>query len=87
MNKERRAQLSALRAKLEGVRSTLRELHVEAAAVYEEEEVAFSNLPESLQGGDREEVLAQVQEVADAIEGTSDTLDEVFNVLSTICQE
>ncbi|EAP3798240.1 hypothetical protein ONP73_03540 [Salmonella enterica subsp. enterica serovar Lille] len=73
MNNERRKRLTALSQQLA-------ELKDDIQSVLDEEEEAFSNLPESLQNGERgdamQTAIAALDAAVSALEETSDQLAE-----------
>ncbi|ECB6312489.1 hypothetical protein EZ749_20120 [Salmonella enterica subsp. enterica serovar Chailey] len=73
MNNERRKRLTALSQQLA-------ELKDDIQSVLDEEEEAFSNLPESLQNGERgdamQTAIAALDTAVSALEETSDQLAE-----------
>jgi uncharacterized protein Yka (UPF0111/DUF47 family) len=72
MNKRRRAAISAIVIRINELKEELEFLH-------EEEQEAFDNLPESLQGGERgqqmEQALDKIQDAINALEDAADNLD------------
>jgi hypothetical protein len=69
MNKVRRKALDDIKARIEGLKEELDFLK-------EEEEMAFDNLPESLQGSDRGEKMEEyIQKIADAVSSLEDAVD------------
>ena len=74
MNKERRKRLSKL---LEGLAAAEEEL----SAIIEEEQAAFDNMPESLQGGEQgvamEEGISKMEDCLDSIQDIQAQMEEV----------
>lgn len=69
MNKVRRKALEEIVAKLE-------ELKCELEMLQEEEQDAFDNLPESLQGGERGQQMEEyIQKIGDAVCSLGDAAD------------
>jgi hypothetical protein len=71
MNNDRRKQLAALAADIETAKDLLE-------GVRDEEQDAYDNLPESLQDGERGEVMQQ------AIEALDQALDDLGSVVEAI---
>lgn len=73
MNNKRRKEISKIVSTLEGVRDSLSEL-------VDEEQSAFDNMPESIQGSDRgcesEEAIGYLSDALDSVESALDYLDE-----------
>ena len=72
MNKERRKQLADIVEQLESLKSELEE-------VKEQEESAFENMPESLQGSDRGQ---RMQEVIDILDNSFSSIEEAIDGLT-----
>lgn len=74
MNKERRKAITSIRDKL-------RDLAADIESIREEENEAFEALPESIQQGDRgnlmEEAMTTLEEAASHASDAADTLDQV----------
>lgn len=72
MNKRRRAAIEDIRTRLEGLKEELEFLQ-------EEEQEAFDNLPESLQGGERgqqmDDYISKLGDAASDMENAIDNLD------------
>ena len=73
MNKARRASLKLALSKIETLTAYIEEIKEDLQGVLDEEEEAYENLPDSLQGSERGE---QMQEYIEALEGAIDSLDE-----------
>lgn len=73
MNNKRRKEISKIVSTLEEVRDRLSE-------VVDEEQSAFDNMPESIQGSDRgcesEEAIGYLSDALDSVESALDYLDE-----------
>ena len=73
MNNKRRKEISKIVSILEDVRDRLSE-------VVDEEQIAFDNMPESIQGSDRgcesEEAIGYLSDALDSVESALDYLDE-----------
>ena len=73
MNNKRRKEISKIVSTLEDVRDRLSE-------VVDEEQIAFDNMPESIQGSDRgcesEEAIGYLSDALDSVESALDYLDE-----------
>ena len=73
MNNKRRREISKIVSTLEDVRDRLSE-------VVDEEQIAFDNMPESIQGSDRgcdsEEAIGYLSDALDSVESALDYLDE-----------
>ena len=73
MNNKRRKEISKIVSTLEDVRDRLSE-------VVDEEQSAFDNMPESIQGSDRgcdsEEAIGYLSDALDSVESALDYLDE-----------
>lgn len=71
MNKCRRAAIENIRTRLEGLKEELEFLQ-------EEEQEAFDNLPESLQGGDRGQQMDEyITKLGDAVSDFENALDNL----------
>lgn len=73
MNKARRASLKLALSKIETLTAYIEEIKEDLQGVLDEEEEAYENLPESIQGSERGE---QMQEYIEALEEAIDSLDE-----------
>ena len=73
MNKARRASLKLVLSKIETLTAYIEEIKEDLQGVLDEEEEAYENLPESIQGSERGE---QMQEYIEALEEAIDSLDE-----------
>ena len=73
MNNKRRKEISKIVSTLEGVRDRLSEL-------VDEEQSAFDNMPESIQGSDRgcdsEEAIGYLSDALDSVQSALEYLDE-----------
>lgn len=74
MNKARRASLKLALTKIETLTACIEEIKEDLQNVLDEEEEAYENLPESIQGSERGE---QMQEYIEALEAAIDSLDEL----------
>lgn len=72
MNNARRKQIEKLTAQIEEIKETIESLR-------DEEQDAFDNLPESLQGGERGE---KMESAIDALDYAADDLQECLDHLS-----
>lgn len=75
MNKQRRERLAKLAAQIEGIKLDLEALRFE-------EQWAFDNMPESLQGSDRGQAMEAVIEQLEDAEGG---LDEALASVQVAC--
>ena len=73
MNKARRASLKLALSKIETLTAYIEEIKEDLQSVLDEEEEAYENLPESIQGSEKGE---QMQEYIEALEAAIDSLDE-----------
>ena len=73
MNKARRASLKLALSKIETLTAYIEEIKEDLQGVLDEEEEAYENLPESIQGSEQGE---QMQEYIEALEEAIDSLDE-----------
>lgn len=73
MNKARRDSLKLALGKIETLTAYIEEIKEDLQGVLDEEEEAYDNLPESIQGSERGE---QMQEYIEALEEAIDSLDE-----------
>jgi DNA-binding transcriptional MerR regulator len=83
MNDDRRKELKSALKLLDGINvDTIREA---VEAVMADEQDAFDNMPESLQSGERgqmmEEALGRLQEAIDALESAQENLAEATEAL------
>lgn len=74
MNKARRASLKLALTKIETLTACIEEIKEDLQSVLDEEEEAYENLPESIQGSERGELM---QEYIEALEAAIDSLDEL----------
>jgi len=72
MNKARRKELANIVAKLEELDALREQIREQLAAVRDDEQEAFDNMPESLQESERGE---QMQEYIDTMENITGELD------------
>ena len=76
MNKERRTKLQSIADKISDLRDEIREL-------CEEEQGAFDNLPDSIQGSSKGGAMeAAVQNMDDAADGLEHVIDELQDAQS-----
>lgn len=77
MNRERRKRIMQISEKLSDIRTSLE-------TILEEEEIAFDNMPESLQESERgeqmQEYIETIGEAISCIEETESSLEEIYNV-------
>lgn len=73
MNNQRRKQFEKLNTKIEEIKET-------AAALLEEEQDAFDNMPESFQEGEKGE---RAQSAIDALEALDYSLEEAIDHINT----
>ena len=71
MNNKRRKQVSEVLGTLDYLRETIEDIHAE-------EEEAFENLPESLEGSDRYDAM---EEAVSNLEDAVDLVDELIEAL------
>lgn len=71
MNNKRRKQISEVLGTLDYLRETIEDIHAE-------EEEAFENLPESLEGSDRYDAM---EEAVSNLEDAVDLVDELIEAL------
>lgn len=74
MNKQRRKIISECTLQIEQIKSTLEDVKMD-------EEFAFDNMPENLQGSERGE---EMEEVIDCLEEVMNTLDDAIEQLSQL---
>ena len=74
MNKQRRKIISVCTLQIEQIKSTLEDVKMD-------EEFAFDNMPENLQGSERGE---EMEEAIDCLEGAINTLDDAIEQLSQL---
>lgn len=74
MNKQRRKIISECTLQIEQIKSTLEDVKMD-------EEFAFDNMPENLQGSERGE---EMEEAIDCLEGVINTLDDAIEQLSQL---
>ena len=74
MNKQRRKIISECTLQIEQIKSTLEDVKMD-------EEFAFDNMPENLQGSERGE---EMEEAIDCLEEVIDTLDDAIEQLSQL---
>lgn len=91
MNKVRRKTLESIQEKLKGFRSetdflggVLEEFREDIESVMEDEEMAYDNLPESLQDAERGE---NMQSAIDAMGNAIDSVDEAISALENAIDE
>lgn len=81
MNKQRREEISKLKARIQGVQIELKQLSSELSSILNEEQDAFDNMPEGLQSSYRGMCS---EDAIDNMEEASEKLDEVIELLSDI---
>lgn len=74
MNKQRRKIISECTLQIEQIKSTLEDVKMD-------EEFAFDNMPENLQGSERGE---EMEEAIDCLEEVMNTLDDAIEQLSQL---
>lgn len=81
MNDTRRRRINELKTQIDFVNSTLKEVSKKLSSILSEEQDAFDNMPEGLQGSLRG---MYSEDAIDNMEEASDKLDEVIELLSEI---
>lgn len=86
MNKDRRKQIDALTTRINDARRLLADLADDIAnTVAADEQDAFDNLPESVQGGERgqamEAAISALEDAAEAIRDCDDALSSADELL------
>ena len=81
MNNTRRRRISELKTQIDFVNSTLKEVNKKLSSILNEEQDAFDNIPDGLQGSYRGMCS---EDAIDNMEVASDKLDEVIELLSDI---
>ena len=81
MNKARRKQIEKIIKKLEGLQEEIESIHEGVEGVQSEEQEAFDNIPENLQGSERYETAEAAVDAPDSAEGG---FDEVTDALESI---
>ena len=79
MNDTRRRRINELKAQIDFVNSTLKELSKKLSSILNEEQDAFDNMPEGLQSSYRGMCS---EDAIDSMEEASEKLDEVIELLS-----
>lgn len=74
MNKQRRTEINKISAEIESIKARLKK-------VLSDEEFAFDNIPENLQGSTRYE---ESEEAIDCMNEAIDNLDEAIDQLSDV---
>lgn len=91
MNKQRREALDKAHTKLMTLVADLEEVMIDLENICEEEQEAFDNLPESLQGSERGERMSEIIETFEEADSTmcdaKDNLEEVLGELWDIINE
>ena len=82
MNRERRKALNALAEQVRELSSQFDHLREQAEELRDQEQEARDNLPESLQDGERGQLM---QETIDAIEDAVSELDSIEQQLAIVC--
>lgn len=81
MNKQRREKIRQLKARFQDIQTELKQTSCELTSILSEEQDAFDNMPEGLQGSLRG---MYSEDAIDNMEEASDKLDEVIELLSEI---
>ena len=81
MNNTRRRRINELKTQIDFVNSTLKEVNKKLSSILNEEQDAFDNIPEGLQGSYRGMCS---EDAIDNMEVASDKLDEVIELLGDI---
>ena len=87
MNKLRRKHIDNLMDRIAGLQDTMAELLEELEGIRDDEQEAFENIPESLEGSARyeaaEEAVEYLDSAYDDFESAKDGLDDVLSSLSS----
>lgn len=81
MNDTRRRRINELKAQIDFVNSTLKELSKKLSSILSEEQYAFDNMPEGLQSSYRGMCS---EDAIDSMEEASEKLDEAIELLDDI---
>ena len=81
MNKQRREKIGKLKIRFQSIQAELKQLSSELSSILNEEQDAFDNMPEGLQGSYRGMCS---EDAIDNMEEASDKLDEVIELLNDI---
>ena len=81
MNKQRREKISKLKIRFQSTQAELKQLSSELSSILNEEQDAFDNMPEGLQGSYRGMCS---EDAIDSMEEASEKLDEVIELLGDI---
>lgn len=86
MNDERRKRIDSAITKLENIQQKLVELYEEIDGIQSDEQDAFDNMPESLQGADKgtsmEESIRLLESAVDNVKDFADsTIDDIVSEL------
>lgn len=81
MNKQRREKIRQLKTQIDLIKTDLKKASSELFSILNEEQDAFDNMPEGLQGSYRGMCS---EEAIDSMEEASEKLDEVIELLNDI---
>ena len=81
MNKQRREKIGKLKIRFQSIQAELKQLSSELSSILNEEQDAFDNMPEGLQGSYRGMCS---EDAIDNMEESSEKLDEVIESLSDV---
>lgn len=81
MNKQRREKIGKLKASIQSAQIELKQLSSELSSILNEEQDAFDNMPEGLQGSYRGMCS---EDAIDNMEEASEKLDEAVELLNDI---
>lgn len=85
MNAPRRKNLSKIIAAIEELKSQLDDQNTELEDLNDDEQTAFSNLPENLEGSERyERAEAAAMAMEEAMEALSEALDQLDSCIEAI---
>lgn len=81
MNDTRRIRINELKTQIDFVNSTLKEVNKKLSSILNEEQDAFDNMPEGLQGSYRGMCS---EDAIDSMEEASEKIDEAIELLNDI---
>lgn len=81
MNKQRREKIRQFKIQIDLIKTDLKKVSSELSSILNEEQDAFDNMPEGLQGSLRGMCS---EDAIDSMEEASEKLDEVIELLSEI---
>jgi len=85
MNNQRRKLIDKIKSELEGLKATLDELKDQIDLIKDEEQEAFDGCPESLQQGERGQVMVEaVNNLEQAIDYTDEAVIALYNALTSL---